>query len=71
MPACRSARYSAIASEPHMTVSPSRRHGTLPLGENVRNADQFAPTPPSKGTRFTANAMPRSRSSSGRSDHED
>ena len=37
-PGCRAARYSAIASESHTTVSPSRRHGTLPEGENERNA---------------------------------
>ena len=40
-PACRSARYSAIASESHTTVSPSTKHGTLPLGEILPKAAQL------------------------------
>ncbi len=69
-PGCRSARYSAIASESHTTVSPSRRQGTLPEGENERNAAKFEPRP--NGRMCSVNAMPRARSSTqGRSDQDE
>ena len=38
MPGCRSARYSAMASESQTTVAPSCRHGTRAVGENARFA---------------------------------
>ena len=36
MPGCRSARYSAIASESQTTVAPSCRQGTRAVGENAQ-----------------------------------
>ncbi len=44
IPACRSARYSAIASESQTTVEPSCRHGTRAVGENDRLAGLGLPS---------------------------
>ena len=43
-PGCRSARYSAMASESHTTVEPSCRQGTSPPGENLRKGSQLDPS---------------------------
>jgi len=58
------------AERVHTTVSPSRRHGTLPVGENARNFCQLEPA--SKGTRRSAKGMPRAfMSTHGRNDHDE
>ncbi len=64
-----SATYSTIASESHTVRSPSRRHGTLPLGEPPSLfAVKFAPKTCSRSW----NGMPSSVSRiQGRSDHEE
>ena len=69
-PACRSARYSTIASESQTTVPPSSRQGTLPVGENARNLPWLPPS--LKGTSFSSNGMPSVVSRlQGRSDHDE
>ncbi len=71
-PGCRSARYSAIASESHTTVSPSCRQGTLPLGEKVRNVAWVSARSSVKGVRCSRKGMPSAFiSTQGRSDHEE
>ena len=59
-----------MPSESQTTVSPSRRQGTLPVGENRRKASKFEPG--WKGTRRSTNAMSRVfMSTHGRSDHDE
>ena len=59
-----------MASESHTVVVPSTRQGTLPVGENARNASGFCAPP--KGTRVSRNGMFSSRiSTQGRSDQEE
>jgi len=70
IPGCRSARYSAMASESQTTVSPSMRHGTLPLGHSFRKLSQRDASP--KRSKRSVNSIPRSRMSThGRSDHDE
>lgn len=59
-----------MASESHTVISPSTRQGTLPVGENARNASGFAAPP--KGTSVSWNAISSVRiSTHGRSDQEE
>ena len=71
MPGCRSARYSAIASESQTTVSPSCRQGTRADGENARFAGSGAASPRSE-TIASRNGAPESFvTSQPRSDHDE
>jgi hypothetical protein len=71
MPGCRSARYSAIASESQTTVSPSCRQGTRADGENARFSG-FGSASPRSDTITSRNGAPDSLAmSQPRSDHDE
>ena len=70
MPGCRSARYSAIASESQTTESPSCSAGTKPEGEKPRFAGLRPP--PMSWTPTSRNGAPESfATNQPRSDHDE
>jgi hypothetical protein len=71
IPGCRSARYSAIASESQTIVAPSCRQGTRPVGEKLRFAG-FGWDSPDSATITSSKGAPESfAASQPRSDHDE